>query len=1024
MTTATRRAVVAVVTIVVLVALGAGLGIVVGDALGIRTEPSAQMKPAAPVLPAALPAVLPAAYLDIDAPDTVRVDTALEELEAATAESDPFNGDADSSGAARLVVIAGKGDPDDDTYRVSGTPGALRIDGVSETGAVRGIYDLASLIRAGRSAAEVIGREFTSRLPFRMVDMGAVAVSPDPAAWAAGTDYSHASEAFADVLLPDPPYIDPESLNEAYDDFDIFLRHSLANGYNAVAFPGLVEFVTFDDAPGGPVYAAGDDHRAKALALREAFGPFWDRADELGVEVFLRTDMLTLTTPLEEYLTDRFGSLDTEDPRLWDVYAAGLDELYAAEPALDGVLVRIGEAGRVYDVEGWDVYSSLAVTSVESVRTMLETLTAQAEASEHEVIFRTWSVGVGAVGDMHTNDASYEAVLGGIDSPALVVSTKYTLGDFYSWLPLNVTLEQGAQRRIVEFQSRREFENFGSFPNDLGPQYQFALQSLLDANEDIEGVWTWTQDGGPWRAGPMTLYLKAGFWQLYELNTMLAADLARDPDTDVGRITEKWARQWLSDDPATVAAIGEAMALSRPAIEQGMYIEPFAAQRVFAIGLEPPPMMWIFEWDILTGDSAVLDVLYAISRDATDGDIEQAIAGGDRALADAERMRDLIESTDADAWRDEEMRDAFVGTMDYEVDVLRLLAAYRAMILHQAQWHDTLSPDAYSSWEADRDEYQALAAAHLERYTGDIDYPAYNLTAAELGVQRADRDLAMAWIARGLLLLAGIWVVIGVLSSRTRLVRRPGAAAARAAWLAATRPWRARESTLGMLPLDRWLLLVVPAALLVGTRAVQTSFLSWTHLAVVLGAWTVFLIVVRLLLRRRSPWPVIAAVGGVVVLRCIVTLLALSVTGPGGYWFSFWTEPTRRTVYIAIAFALFAWVFVAAAWALATQIGRRRAVGTVLAGVGAGLALPALAVALIGLEAALTAWNDEMGLLPWGLARILGITVYLDIPSATAWAAAGFGLAIALVGVLLALPYGGADPRREPDVEAAVDLMS
>jgi hypothetical protein len=115
---------------------------------------------------------------------------------------------------------------------------------------------------------------------------------------------------------------------------------------------------------------------------------------------------------------------------------------------------------------------------------MLETLSAQAEASDREVIFRTWSVGVGAVGDMHTNPASYEAVLGGIDSPALIVSTKYTLGDFYSWLPLNDTLEQGAQRRIVEFQSRREFENFGAFPNDLGREYQYALQTLLEANPE------------------------------------------------------------------------------------------------------------------------------------------------------------------------------------------------------------------------------------------------------------------------------------------------------------------------------------------------------------------------------------------------------------------------------------------------------------------------------------------------------------------------------------------------------------
>ena len=52
------------------------------------------------------------------------------------------------------------------------------------------------------------------------------------------------------------------------------------------------------------------------------------------------------------------------------------------------------------------------------------------------------------------------------------------------------------------------------------------------------------------------------------------------------------------------------MALSREAITKGLYIGPFAEQKVFAIGLEPPPMMWIFEWDILTGDSAVLDVIY------------------------------------------------------------------------------------------------------------------------------------------------------------------------------------------------------------------------------------------------------------------------------------------------------------------------------------------------------------------------------------------------------------------------------
>lgn len=995
MTTATRRGILAIVTFIVLLALGVGVGAVVGDALGIRTESATQMSPAAPAgtdIPAFAP---PPRFTNVDAPSGPRVDAALDELLGAAADASA------RSGEASLTVVAGGGAVSDDTYTLTGTPTALRLEGASLSGAVRGIYDLAAQIRAGRSVAEHLGDKVTSRLPFRMVDMGAVGVKADPAEWAPGTDYSHASKAFADVFLPEAPYIDQKALKTAYADWDQFLRHSLANGYNAVAFPGFVEFATFDDVPGSPVYAKGDDHRAKALALRAAFGPFWERAQELGMKVFLRTDMLTLTTPLEKYLTDRFGSLDTENSQLWDVYAKGLDELYKAEPALSGVLIRIGEAGRVYDVPGWDYYSELAVTTPTAVRTMLTTLTTQAEASHREVIFRTWSVGVGAVGDMHTNADSYESVLGGIDSPALIVSTKYTLGDFYSWLPLNTTLEQGSQRRIIEFQSRREFEAFGAFPNDLGREYQFAMQKLLAANPHIEGIWTWTQDGGPWRAGPMTLYLKAGFWQLYELNTQLAASLARDPETDVAAVTAAWAREWFSDDPATVGAIVKAMNSSREAVEHGLYIEPFAEKRVFAIGLEPPPMMWIFEWDILTGDSAVLDVMYSISKDRVD----EAIADGQKAAADVASMRDIVSSTDAATWRDPAMRKAFLGTLDYEQDVLRMLSTYREMILYQGQWHDTMSAASYDKWQVARDQFTKLSAAHTEKYAGDVDYPAYNLTAANLGVERADRDLAMAWIARALLALALAWVVIGMIASRTRLIRRPGAGAARASWLASTRPWRARESTLGMLSLDRWLLLGVPAALLIATRAVQTSFLSWAHLVIVLGAWLVFALIVRLLMRRRSPWPVIAAAGGVVVLRCIVTLFTLSFTGPGGYWFSFWTQPTSRTVYISIAFALFVWVFVAAGWALSAQVGRRRATGMVLTAVGLGLAIPAGIVSIIGLETSLTVWNDQMGLLPWGLARILGITVYLDIPADTAMWAAVFGAVIAAIGLLLAIRW-------------------
>lgn len=1011
-TTYTRRPLLAGVAFLILLALGAGIALVLTDALGIRSEASD--------VPAETPAVAPVAatvppprFEHPAATGDARVDAALSELDDAVAHA------GSTSGSASVAVEIGSATPaapDTDTYRLVGSPTALRIVAASPAGAARGVYDLASAVRDGRSVTEHLGQQVSSRLPFRMADLGAVGVRPDEAEWSRGDDYSHNSKAFEDVILPHAPYVDHAALAQDRVEFDAYVRHLLAEGYTAVAIPGLLEYLTFADVGSGQdVYPEGDEHIARALAMREAFGAMWKSAHDAGLKVYLRTDMLTLSTPLRDYLTERFGGLDTENPELWSVYAAGLDELYRTMPYVDGVLIRIGEAGSVYDLPGWDYTSELAVTTVPAVRAMLTTLLGQAERAGREVIFRTWSVGVGAVGDLHTNPASYHAVLDGIESPHLIVSTKYTLGDFYSHLPLNDTLETGDQRRIIEFQSRREFENFGAFPNDLGPLYRTAFDRLLAANPHIEGIWAWTQDGGPWRAGPLSLELKTGFWQLAELNTELAVRLARDPSTDPARVTADWARRWFSDDPSTVQAITSAMADSREAITEGLYIGPFADRRVFAIGLEPPPMMWIFEWDIVTGDSAALDVIYAISRDHLD----EAIAGGRRATAAVARMQKLVDGTAASTWKDPQLRTAFADTLAYEASTLGMLSNYRAMVLRKAQWNDTADPAAYGAWQAARTAFLASSAEHEQRYGGDPYHPAYNLTAARLGLDRADHDLPMAWAAGTLLLLVVLWLVFGILASRSRsrsrFASRPGAGAARAMWIGATRPWRAAEQVRGLGATDRVLLVAVPTLALVASRLILTWFAAPAHLVATLGAWAVFVAVVLLLTRLLGGrvLPVVAAVGGAALLRVVLLTAVLVPTGPGGYWFGFWTDPTARSLYTIAAFALFAWVLVAAGWTLAQQLGGRRATGAVLAAAGAALAAIALLVGAIGLERALTAWNDQLALLPWGLSRILGITVYLGIPPETPWLIATVGAVALLTGLALAVPRPRARRKRK-----------
>ncbi|MEH1058290.1 hypothetical protein V6U89_24155 [Micromonospora sp. CPCC 206171] len=51
-------------------------------------------------------------------------------------------------------------------------------------------------------------------------------------------------------------------------------------------------------------------------------------------------------------------------------------------------------------------------------------------------------------------------------------------------------------------------------------------------------------------------------------------------------------------------------------------------------------------------------------------------------------------------------------------------------------------------------------------------------------------------------------------------------------------------------------------------------------------------------------------------------------------------------------------------------------------------------------------WNDQMALLPWGLSRILGITVYLGIPAGLPAYAAVAGAGLTAAGLLLSIGRG------------------
>lgn len=886
---------------------------------------------------------------------------------------------------------------DGEQFRLEAGAGVHVVAGTA-AGARAGLSTIADRVR---SAVEVvpddeIDQVQAPRLGLRLTDVGAVGLDDDPARFAVD-DYSLNSDVVGQAVLPDAPWVDQDAVREIEQQFHALVDHAAAQGYNGVVVQGFLEYVTFADVG---VYPQGDPHVARAEAMVRAFGPVWRYAHDMGMKVYLMTDMLAVDPPLEAYLERTVGGLDTTSPELWSVYQAGLQELFTSMPFLDGLMVRIGEGGSAYQLPGWDYSSKVAVTTPQAVRAMLRAFLETAGGTGRDVIFRSWTVGLGAVGDLHTNPDSYDEVLGGLDDPHLVVSTKIVAGDFYSHLPINPTLRVGDQRRIVEVQARREFEGQGALPDDLGDLMQRALVDVLAANPHVEGVWNWSQTGGPLYAGPRALYLRDGFWQLWDLNSYLAARLAADPDASVPAARADWVRQTFSADPDTVAAISKAYALSREAITQGLYIGPFADKSVKALGLEPPPMMWIFEWDIVSGDSATFDSIYAFTR----GRVDEAVAEGHAAVATAARMRDLIAGTSADSWLDAGRREAFLAALDYQHDLLVTLDAYRETVLRHAQWLDTGSAEARAASRAAQVRFADARAAHDARYGDDLALPAFNFTAADLGLDRADRGDATTWAARGLLLVTLTALALGAWSRRPRF---PGHRALGLLWTGGTRPWRltGAEDRPGLA--DRVVLVALPAFALLASRAAYGWFLAPVHVVITVGAWLVFALVVCAFgAGRRAWWALLAAVGGVALLRTALLLAVLSWRGPGRYWFGFWTLPGQRAVYVTVAFAAFCWLFVASWCALrsAYRLSVRDALGAVVGAVGVVLAVGGGVVAAIGLETVLSAWNDQLALLPWGLHRILGLCVYLGIPESLPLGVALVGVAAVAVGTLLRVP--------------------
>jgi hypothetical protein len=524
---------------------------------------------------------------------------------------------------------------------------------------------------------------------------------------------------FTQIDQEEAPYIDHEQLAWGVERAHTYLEEVHQQGYTGIVIDNMAHLVTFDHAP-KPIYAAESPFRLRALAYQSAFASLFQRAVQLGMEIFVTTDMQWMTPPIEQFVK----TVAATNRRLAQVNQWALEELLTTFPEITGVVVRVGEAGGSHNHGGYDGH--MIYTDAPRLRGLLKTLLPVCERYNRLLILRTWSIGIGEVGDMMWSRERYLEVFGDQRSPNLLVSIKHTPTDFYRFLPDNPTLGLSGPRQIIEFQNRREYEFFGMVPNSVADLHQRVLQHEHAHNPRFAGIWAWNSSGG-WGGGRAAL--GADGWSVWtRLNSALTATIYHTPSCDATAWVHQWCQQWCQQWSQQAIGdtygepFGRAMADlyldSASIIEDGWYLGslPYGEQAVGATYL--PSLLWVW-WMRPTASPLIWSYLSLAVENR-----RQVIENGERACRTLSlHARNLA----AVAPPDNPAAAAVVESVRYFADSVLAAHTIRSFFL---RLYEAVSEDTYTGWREvarQADDVRAALEQYRGAWEGNLDYPPLEL---------------------------------------------------------------------------------------------------------------------------------------------------------------------------------------------------------------------------------------------------------------------------------------------------------
>ncbi len=414
------------------------------------------------------------------------------------------------------------------------------------------------------------------------------------------------------------------------ESFEKYCSQIVRIGYNTI---------TLDDLPHFIIHGFYNKDLINRLeSYRKLYHSLLDIAEKYGLKVYVNTDIMFFSEDISNYCRGKKS-------RAHRVLSKSIKKLFTDFPKVEGIIFRVGETDGK-DVKG-DFLSQLMIKTPKDLRNLIRNLLPIFENNDKNMIVRTWSLGAYPIGDLMWNQDTYDSVFNHIESDNLIISFKFGETDFFRYLNFNKIFYESGHWKIIELQTRREYEGFGEFPSYIGRDYKKYARYISNC-PNIRGTLIWCQTGGWSHFTKLTFLDGSSLWN--EINTHNALKIFKDGMSVEEAISDFMQSKYPHRDAKKMVTL---LTLSNKVIKQLWYLPEFSMKRLYFRRTRVPSILWIF-WDNILINHTLRKIIRRFVHER-----REAVQEGYRHLKKIKQMKTLAEELSLDTRQFDFMYDTF-----------------------------------------------------------------------------------------------------------------------------------------------------------------------------------------------------------------------------------------------------------------------------------------------------------------------------------------------------------------------------